>query len=326
MAQHRYGYVYLYFPRLLNSETPRYWYYENDASLSCIFYHHATVLPWAWNELASESAPSATFAAMNLAVHSMMYGYFAITCSEYGRERFPSHGTIPKVITFLQCLQMFCGIVLLLFAYYHKNTINHYSPLSKTSSSTCNVTNYSIGISTFIYATYLILFLNFANDKYGIYPLLKTHFSNKRIKNLKYSSSGNKVVKQTTKWPWRNEKLSLQEQYALATKLVTMLGYLFTEKESMKIYGAYKQVEKLKSVSSAAMVGAVESKKNQDLKGKDLKKYNARKNASNLNLNDAMEMYINVMNTVADRADRGIVKKNNENSKCKTKMAKKCKQ
>jgi 3-oxoacyl-[acyl-carrier-protein] synthase III len=287
------------------------------------FYHHATVLPWAWYELANESAPSATFAAMNLAVHSIMYSYFAISCSEYGRERFPSYGTIPKVITFFQCLQMFCGIVLLIFAYYHKNAINNYSPSSITPSSSCNVTNYSIGISTFIYVTYFILFLNFANNKYGIYSRLKTHFSNKRIMDLKYSCSDNKNVKQTIKWPWRNENLSLQEQYTLATKLVTMLAYLFTEKEGMKIYGAYKQVEKLKSLSSGAMVEVFESRKNLNLKGKDLKKYNARKNASTLNLNDAMEIYINVMNTVADRADGDIVKKKHENRKSKEKNGRK---
>ena len=178
------------------------------------FYHHATVLPWAWHELANESAPSATFAAMNLAVHSVMYSYFAIASSEYGRKHFPSHGTIPKLITFFQCLQMLCGIVLLLFAYYHKNIINNYSPSSKkTSSSSCNVTNFSIGISTFIYATYFMLFLNFANNKYGIYLRLNTHFfNNKRIKNVKYSCSNSKNIKRLTKWPWRNKNLSLQTE------------------------------------------------------------------------------------------------------------------
>ena len=49
-------------------------------------WHHLSVLPWAWNELGNESAPSATFAMMNLTVHFIMYGYFAVMCTDYGEK------------------------------------------------------------------------------------------------------------------------------------------------------------------------------------------------------------------------------------------------
>ncbi len=282
------------------------------------FWHHSTVLPWAWNELAHESAPSATFAAMNLAVHSLMYAYFAIVYTEYGRKRFPSHGKIPKLITFVQCLQMFCGIVLLSFAYYHKNFNN----FSATSFNNCNVTNTSIGISLFIYVTYLILFLHFANDKYGIYTRLKLYFllynnNNKSTEgNDSNNSSCNDNENNKQKWPWRNEKLTLEEQYSLATQLVTMLSYLFTEEEGMKVYGAYKQVEKLskrkkvneKESITSGFIEIPETKSFDHMCEKDLKKYKARQLVSNLGLNESMKLYIDVMNKVADRSNDNLVK------------------
>ena len=57
----------------------------------------------AWNELGNESAPSATFAMMNLTV----YGYFAVMCTDYGRKNFPSHGMVPKFITFVNVHKCF---------------------------------------------------------------------------------------------------------------------------------------------------------------------------------------------------------------------------
>ena len=53
------------------------------------YWHHLSVLPWAWTQYASESSPCGAFAAMNLCVHAVMYAYFAIVGTESGRRRFP---------------------------------------------------------------------------------------------------------------------------------------------------------------------------------------------------------------------------------------------
>ena len=40
------------------------------------YWHHLSVLPWAWTQYASGSSPCGAFAAMNLCVHAVMYAYF----------------------------------------------------------------------------------------------------------------------------------------------------------------------------------------------------------------------------------------------------------
>ena len=194
-------------------------------------WHHLSVLPWAWNELGNESAPSATFAMMNLTVHFIMYGYFAVVCTDYGRQNFPSHGMVPKFITFCQCAQMFSGIIVLLFAYYHKRS--HDIDVTENMALSCNVTYQSIYISLFIYSSYLILFLRFANNRYGICSRLKMYFSSLEVKEEDRSHRRS--------WPWQDVSLPLEERYSLATNLVTMLSHLFSEEEGMVIYGSYKR-------------------------------------------------------------------------------------
>ena len=72
-----------------------------------------------------------------------------LLCVRITVDRIFSHGMVPKFITFCQCAQMFSGIVVLLFAHYHKG--NYDIDVSENIASSCNVAYQSIYISLFIY-------------------------------------------------------------------------------------------------------------------------------------------------------------------------------
>ena len=272
-------------------------------------WHHLSVLPWAWNELGNESAPSATFAMMNLTVHFIMYGYFAVMCTDYGRKNFPSHGMVPKFITFCQCAQMFSGIVVLLFAYYHKRS--HDIDVTENMALSCNVTYQSIYISLFVYSSYLILFLRFANNRYGICSRLKMYFNSLEVKEE------DRIHRRS--WPWQDDSLPLEERYSLATNLVTMLSHLFSEEEGMVIYGSYKRVNNLKDAKTRDtglnVTDTVERDDGTGLTGKDRKKIAAQKLCVGMSAHEAMTAYIRTMDRVAGRYDKKQSNMRNDQSK-----------
>ena len=234
---------------------------------------------------------------MNLTVHFIMYGYFAVVCTDYGRQNFPSHGMVPKFITFCQCAQMFSGIVVLLFAHYHKG--NYDIDVSENIASSCNVAYQSIYISLFIYSSYLILFLRFANNRYGICSRLKMYFNSLEVKEVDTSHR--------RRWPWQDDSLPLEERYSLATNLVTMLSHLFSEEEGMVIYGCYKQVNNLKGAKTRdtglGMPDIMERDDSTRLTENDRKKAVAQKKCVGMSAHQAMTLYIMMMDIAANRYD-----------------------
>jgi len=292
------------------------------------FFHHLTVLPWAWIELSRESAPSATFAAMNLSVHSVMYCYFAIMSTETGRNHIlpPTEQRgirIAMFITFIQCSQMFCGILVLLLASYVK----------LYSSLPCNISYESILISFAVYASYLALFLDLANNKYGIALrikmwILSSSLSSSPSKWFKsknkgeYSSidknengSSDSAGNNNPKWPWRNTNIALEDRYNMATKLVVMLTFLVEEEEGMQIYGTFKRVQELTKTAAAAKSKEDEIKNVEDMDEKSRKKYNAQQQWKHLTLNEAMQKYIDVLDIVAQRSDQKAVEEAKQKQK-----------
>ena len=113
------------------------------------WYHHATVLLYCWHSYATRSSAGLYFVAMNYGVHALMYAYFALTA--LGGK--PAWGAI---VTVLQISQMFVGMGVCAAVFIY----------TRVYGLSCGITfeNYVAGLA--MYASYAILFLLFACERY----------------------------------------------------------------------------------------------------------------------------------------------------------------
>eukprot|EP00117_Sycon_ciliatum_P030324 scpid67126/ scgid23938/ Elongation of very long chain fatty acids protein 6; 3-keto acyl-CoA synthase elovl6; ELOVL fatty acid elongase 6 len=115
------------------------------------WYHHASVLLYCWFGFIDAAATGKLFGLLNLIVHSMMYTYYSITAT--GMWRIPSYVNI--IITSTQLLQMALGIVATSIAYYRR-----------VNNTGCDVSYTLIYAAFAMYASYLVLFINFFYKTY----------------------------------------------------------------------------------------------------------------------------------------------------------------
>ena len=113
-------------------------------------YHHVTVSIYTWYGSTSGSSIGGWFCAMNLAVHSIMYTYFMLKGVGI---RVPS--VLAKVITSLQLVQFFVGLLCVLIAAHR--LLN-----GEVCHSTRDFTVYGL----LLYGSYFILFVNFFYHRY----------------------------------------------------------------------------------------------------------------------------------------------------------------
>lgn len=106
------------------------------------WYHHTTVFLFCWIGFVTKSSFAAHFGSVNVAVHSLMYTYFALHAAGF---------RIPKVVStallVIQLMQMVIGLVIvyLTHSYLH-------------SGSGCNSTDLVTICAALMYASYLFLF------------------------------------------------------------------------------------------------------------------------------------------------------------------------
>ena len=115
------------------------------------WYHHVTVLVLTWYGLGARQSNGHWFGAMNYAVHSVMYSYFAVYAT--GKKISP---LISKLVTVLQIAQMFVGIAVN-FAIY----------IAFQRGEVCDVNSTFLYMGSFIYGTYAFLFIKFYFAKYS---------------------------------------------------------------------------------------------------------------------------------------------------------------
>lgn len=115
------------------------------------WYHHVTVCIFGWYSLSTRSAPAMWFCAMNFAVHSAMYSYYAIKAAGV---RLPSW--VSQIITVSQMVQFMIGMVVTcsVAVMYHIMGIN------------CNVNTRSTIMGVVLYLSYVVLFGNFYVQRY----------------------------------------------------------------------------------------------------------------------------------------------------------------
>ena len=114
------------------------------------WYHHITVLVLSWFAFTVDTAVSIWFGCLNFCVHSIMYTYYAMKVS----GRHVPEG-VAQLITILQISQMFFGFASNVLAY-----------LQFSRGMECSYDRTLIFMGLFIYATYILLFINFFYQRY----------------------------------------------------------------------------------------------------------------------------------------------------------------
>ena len=114
------------------------------------WWHHITVMLYSWWSFTDFTAPARWFMAMNYAVHSLMYSYYALRAMRFRLPRWVS-----ILITSLQILQMIMGIVLNVSSY-----------LYKSNGHACHQTYKNIFFGLGMYLSYFALFSHFFYNSY----------------------------------------------------------------------------------------------------------------------------------------------------------------
>jgi len=109
------------------------------------WYHHVTVLWYAWYTYVGFTSTSRWFMVMNYTVHALMYSYYAAKAL-----KIPVPKVLAMVITSLQLVQMVlgCGVNILAWEY-------------KGEGKTCSVTYNNLYWSFLMYTSYFLLFARF---------------------------------------------------------------------------------------------------------------------------------------------------------------------
>jgi len=114
------------------------------------WYHHVTVLLYAWYSFSEYTAAARWYIVMNYVVHSLMYTYYAFRALRYAVPR-----CIAMVITTLQLVQMSIGC-----------TVNYLAYQIKQDGMECGVSDNNIKISLLMYISYFVLFARFFYNAY----------------------------------------------------------------------------------------------------------------------------------------------------------------
>jgi hypothetical protein len=133
------------------------------------WYHHITVLLFCWHSYVTESPGGIYFAAMNYAVHFVMYGYYFLMASRKLPKWFPA-----GIVTIAQISQMIVGVVLTVFSgYYYTYPKASSVPVYRPLNGECDVKWDNLVAGGVMYASYFALFVHFAIERYWIKPQRK---------------------------------------------------------------------------------------------------------------------------------------------------------
>jgi hypothetical protein len=115
------------------------------------WWHHSTVLLYCWHSYSASIATGMWFCCMNYAVHSVMYGYFAITATKYRKMATP----FAMFITLAQLLQMVVGMYVTVQAV-----------LYQANGHECHVNKTNSVLGLLMYFSYFVLFFKLFVDNY----------------------------------------------------------------------------------------------------------------------------------------------------------------
>jgi len=114
------------------------------------YYHHMATLVVCWMSYPQAEPIFRYVGTMNLFVHSVMYGYYGFKAMRFSPPR-----KLAMAITLLQLSQMAIGLIVNCYAVYVKRT-----------GADCARSDENIRVQMAIYASYLILFVNYFYRSY----------------------------------------------------------------------------------------------------------------------------------------------------------------
>jgi 3-oxoacyl-[acyl-carrier-protein] synthase-3 len=215
--------------------------------------------------------------AINYLVHAFMYGYFALndTVDDHNFRRLWG-----KKITFMQCTQFVIDLSVYAVAAYHKFVYG------RGDNGSLSI------IASFCFiSSYLYLFLQFAEEKYGWYSQF-CHFLWKRRQS-------NNNSQHAAIMPWERTDLTLNQKFEEAIKMAVMLSYFATPDDLMAMYGSYK----------VAKEGAMPAGFPEPEEDKVLMKYKSWKAHSSLTKEQAQLKYIETLTKLSEKAKEDEKKK-----------------
>ncbi|KAA0151391.1 hypothetical protein FNF27_06374 [Cafeteria roenbergensis] len=113
------------------------------------WYHHVSVLLYAWWSYATRSSAGLWFIAFNFTAHAVMYSYYALAAMGFRNEAFALS------VTVLQITQMIVGVAICTAV-----------PIFAAGGSSCSMTTGAYAGGIVMYGSYLYLFLMFAIARY----------------------------------------------------------------------------------------------------------------------------------------------------------------
>ena len=136
------------------------------------WYHHITVFLYTWLSFVEIIGCGSWFSLVNAFIQCCMYSYYTLKAMRFSLPKW-----ISMILTALQIVKMFWGIIII-SAYYYVHV----------AQIQCNVTISNLKLSAIMYLSYFILFVNFFKQSY---------VSNKRVNkterknqdSMKYTSS-----------------------------------------------------------------------------------------------------------------------------------------
>ncbi|CAF2187808.1 unnamed protein product [Rotaria magnacalcarata] len=132
------------------------------------WFHHATVLVYAWYSYHDWTASGRWFVFLNYSVHALMYSYYAFRAMKFQIPKW-----ISVTVTTFQLSQMVVGCF-----------VNYKAYVYKQNGAACDVAYANIFWSFVMYAVYFGLFLHFFFVSYlSKKPTAKVSFENERKKN-----------------------------------------------------------------------------------------------------------------------------------------------
>jgi len=114
------------------------------------WYHHITVLIYTWYSYTDRTSSGRWYIAMNYAVHSVMYSYYALRALKYRAPEW-----VRMAITLFQLSQMVVGVY-----------IGFYVHGVKKAGTPCDITDDNRFYSFLMYLSYFLLFMKFFYDAY----------------------------------------------------------------------------------------------------------------------------------------------------------------
>lgn len=198
-------------------------------------WHHSSVLPFACVQALLHTGPLALGVAMNSGVHFLMYAYFAIT--EWDWLTHASRRRLAMVVTGLQTAQMAVALAVALALRVRV----------RAGDVACHFDGAQAAIWVGVYASYLVLFVHFADKAYGLRQRLHLALQPLLLALPRGWALSTALAAASSASPRDNAPGSAAHttplaRFEAAARVAPLLLGSLSAEQGLLLYGLYKQV------------------------------------------------------------------------------------